>query len=263
MTQPNSPSKFSKACARALVDSLLRVRHTKLPPYFSIRDRLSYLIHGLEPSIVKFATGILRPGDTVVDIGANVGFLTRKFASLVGHQGKVLAFEPDPVTFDFLLYNTQRLTQVSVFQEAVSDRVGKMSFHLHPTSGMSNSLVNAWDDARTIQVSSSRLDTWAQDSAIGRVRLVKIDVEGAELLVLRGMQGILEGRSGPEVIFEFCPKNLGSKDVEDGIFDLLSECGYALFLIEASGQLHSVANSNVVHSHLNRNGYANLVGRRK
>jgi FkbM family methyltransferase len=261
MTSPNSFSKFSKACARALVDSLLRVNHTKLPPYFSIRDRLSYLMHGLEPSIIKLTAGILRPGDTVVDIGANVGFLTRKFASLVGQQGKVLAFEPDPLTFDFLLYNTQRLPQVSVFQEAISDRIGKMSFHLHPTSGMGNSLVNSWEAARTIQVSASTLGAWAKDNAIGEIRLVKIDVEGAELLVLRGMQGILEGRKGPQLIFEFCPKNLGGKDVEDGIFDLLSDYGYSLFLIETSGQLRRVANSNVVHSHLNRNGYANLVGR--
>jgi FkbM family methyltransferase len=263
MTPPNSLSKFSKACARALVDFLLRVSHTKLPPYFSIRDRLSYLIHGLEPSIVKVAASILRPGDTVVDIGANVGFLTREFASLVGHQGKVLAFEPEPVTFDFLQCNTQRLPQVSVFQEAMSDHIGKMSFHLHPTSGMSNSLVNAWKDGRTIQVSTSTLDAWAKDNAIADVRLVKIDVEGAELLVLRGMQGILKERSGLQLIFEFCPKNLGGRDVEVGIFDLLREHGYSLFLIETSGQLHSVANSNVVHRHLNRNDYANLLARRE
>lgn len=263
MTQPNSPSKFSKACARALVDFLLSVRRTKLPPYFSTRDRLSYLRHGLEPSIVKVAAGIIRPGDTVVDVGANVGFLTRKFASLVGDQGKVLAFEPDPATFDFLLYNTQRLPQVSVFQEAVSDRIGAMSFYLHPTSGMSNSLVNAWKGARTIQVKTSTLDGWAQDHAIGPLRLVKIDVEGAELLVLRGMQGILAARNGPQLIFEFCPKNLGGKDVEDSIFDLLSEYGYSLFLIDSSGQLHPVANSKVVHSHLNKNDYANLLGRRE
>ena len=196
MTQPNRLTKFFTACARALVDSLLRVRRTKLPPYFSTRDRLSYLRHGLEPSIVKVAAGILRPSDTVVDIGANVGFLTRKFASLVGNQGKVLAFEPDPATFDFLLYNTQRLPQVSVFQEAVSDRIGAMSFYLHPTSGMSNSLVNAWKDGRTIQVKTSTLDAWAQDHEIGCIRLVKIDVEGAELLVLRGMRGAGEVRRG-------------------------------------------------------------------
>jgi hypothetical protein len=138
-----------------------------------------------------------------------------------------------------------------------------MSFYLHPTSGMSNSLVNAWKDARTIQVRTSTLDAWAQDHAIGTLRLVKIDVEGAELLVLRGMQGILEARNGPQLIFEFCPKNLGGKDVEDGIFDLLSEYGYSLFLIDNSGRLHRVANSKVVHNHLNRNDYANLVGRRE
>jgi hypothetical protein len=152
---------------------------------------------------------------------------------------------------------------VSVFQEAVSDRIGAMSFYLHPTSGMSNSLVNAWKDARTIQVSTSTLDAWAQDHAIGAIRLVKIDVEGAELLVLQGMQSILSSRNAPDLIFEFCPKNLGGKDVEDGIFDLLCGYGYSLFLIDTSGQLHRVANSTVVHSHLNRNDYANLIGRRE
>jgi FkbM family methyltransferase len=263
MTRPNSLLKISRTCVRALVDSLLRVRGTILPPYFSTRDRMSYLIHGLEPSLITVATGILRPGDTVVDIGANVGFLSRKFASLVGHQGRVLAFEPDPETFTFLVYNTRRLSQVSVFKEALSDRIGKIAFYLHPTSGMSNSLVNAWHDARTIQVSTLTLDAWTHDNAIGPLSLVKIDVEGAELLVLRGMQGILTAKIGPQLIFEFCPKNLGGKDVEDGIFDLLSAYEYSIFVIETSGQLHRVGSSKAVYNYLNRNGYANLLGRRE
>jgi FkbM family methyltransferase len=262
MTHTSRYRALFKACFRSLVDSLLRLHGTKLPAYFNLRDRLSYLLHGLEPSLVKVAAGILRPGDTAIDIGANVGFLTRQFASLVGKQGKVLAFEPDPATFEFLLYNTQRLPQVSAYQEAVSDRIGKMSLHLHPTSGMSNSLVNAWHDARTIQVSTSTLDSWANDKRFGNIRLIKIDVEGAELLVLRGMQAIMKAQEYPHILFEFCPKNLGGKNVEHELFDLFADCGYALSLIDSSGNLRRIYDPGEVHAHLNKNDYANLLGQR-
>jgi len=252
-----------KACLNTVADSMLRIQGTKLPAYFSLRDRFSYLWHGLEPSLVKVASQILRRGDTVADIGANVGFLTRRFASLVGRTGTVLAFEPDPMTFEFLVYNTRWFPQIATFQMAMSDRIGEMDFYLHPTSGMSNSLVNAWEHSRTIPVCVCTLDAWATDKEIGPIRLIKIDVEGAELLVLRGMQWIMQTQTSPYIIFEFCPKNLGRPDVEKAIFDFFAEYKYMLSLIDSEGNLHRVHSVSEVHGHLNDNDYANLLGQRE
>lgn len=252
-----------KALLRAGVDLALRLQGTKLPAYFHLRDRLSYLLHGLEPSVIRVARTILRPGDTAVDVGANVGFLTRGFAALVGPQGRVFAFEPDPATFDCLAFNTRRLPQVRLSQTALSDRTGAMTLYLHPTSGMSNSLVNAWENSRPIQVPTSTFDTWASGTHAGAIRLVKIDVEGAEAHVLRGMRQTLGAEPSPQIIMEFCPKNLGGRAVEEEIFSLLAAHHYGVHLIDNAGHLHSVRTPDDIHGRLNKNDYTNLLCRRE
>jgi FkbM family methyltransferase len=265
MSPRSGNSRFNplKVCLRAAVDFILRMDGTTLPAYFSLRDRLSYLRHGLEPSLVKISADILQPGDTVVDIGANVGFLTRAFSTHVGPNGRVFAFEPDPATFACLSRNTERFTQVTALQLALSDQTGRRILHLHPVSGMSNSLVNQWEGANTVEVRTSTFDGWAREVDVGSIKLVKIDVEGAELLVLRGMCDALRALNSPHIILEFCPANLGSSEVERDIFEFFFERGYALYLLNADASLNRVNTPEQVRCLLNRNGYANLLGRRE
>ena len=196
-----------------------------------------------------------------MDIGANVGFLTRQFASMVGTSGRVFSFEPDPATFAYLAYNTRRLSQVARCSTAISDRDGVMSLYLHPTSAMSNSLVNAWEHARSLEVKTLSFDSWTASANIGRIRLIKIDVEGAEPLVLRGMSTTLSLDSRPQIITEFCPANLGGLTAEKEMFQLFTDHGYKLHRITPEGALHLVAAPSDAYQHLNENGYVNLLAR--
>jgi len=248
-----------KACLHCLTDIALLSQSTKLPAYFNLRHRLSYLYQGLEPSVVRIAAEILRRGDTAVDIGANVGFLTRKFAEMVGRGGRVFAFEPDPVTFAYLTYNTRRFPQVERFAAAMSNSNGTTALYLHPTSAMSNSLVNAWEHAHPIDVKTFAFDAWAASRNLGRIGLIKIDVEGAEPLVLRGMMKTLSLAPKPKIIIEFCPANLGGSAAEEDIFQLFSERGYGLHRISPEGTLHQVNAPTDVYEQLNENGYVNLL----
>jgi FkbM family methyltransferase len=250
-----------KRCLRCVVDAVLALQGTRLPSYFNLRHRLSYIFNGLEPSVVRIASNILRTGDIAVDIGANVGFLTRSFALKVGRTGRVYAFEPDPVTNDYLTFNTRNLSQVSVSGTAISDRSGSSILHLHPTSAMSNSLVNAWDDAVSLEVSVSTFDEWASAVNPGQIRLVKIDVEGAEPLVLRGMRQTLSSDTKPQIIVEFCPANLGSRSAEEELFSLLIGYGYGLWRIGSDASIHRVNRPDDLHGTLNENGYVNLLAR--
>jgi FkbM family methyltransferase len=259
MNSPTGNTSLPKACLRFLVDLALLSRSTKLPPYFNLRHRLSYIFNGLEPSIVRVASEILRPSATVVDIGANVGFLTRQFAAMVGKKGRVFAFEPDPATFAYLTYNTRNLSQVICSTAALSDRDGNMTLHLHPTSAMSNSLVNAWDNAQQIDVTTCAFDTWAEANNVGDIGLIKIDVEGAEPLVLRGMHRTLSSSHKPPIISEFCPANLRGRAAEEEIFQLFMDNGYKMHLISSRGTLHCVKAPADVYTELNENGYVNLL----
>jgi FkbM family methyltransferase len=249
----------TKKCLRFLADLALLSQGTKLPAYFNLSHRLSYLYQGLEPSVVRVARAILRQGDTAVDIGANVGFLTRKFAAMVGTSGRVFSFEPDPATFAYLTYNTRNLSQVICSTAALSDRNGNMTLHLHPTSAMSNSLVNAWDNAQQIDVTTCAFDTWAEANNVGDIGLIKIDVEGAEPLVLQGMQRTLSSTHKPPIISEFCPANLGGRAAEEEIFQLFFDNGYKTHLISSTGTLHRIKAPADVYAELNENGYVNLL----
>lgn len=147
---------------------------------------------------------VLKPGDTFVDVGANVGFYTRMGSTLVGESGQVLAFEPLPSALRLLQMNTKSLTNVVVDARALSDHNGDEDFHVREQGDTSSLLPG--DVSSKVRVAVTTLDSRMLngDGAAARVDFIKIDVEGAELNVLRGAAKTIE-RFQPLVYFEFLP----------------------------------------------------------
>jgi FkbM family methyltransferase len=248
----------AEGIALPLLDYLLAINRLQLPAYISIRERLQFLFSGYDAQIKLVAQRFVKRGDVVADIGAHVGLLTRPLARIVGREGCVYAFEPDPTLFSMLEYNTGALPQVRVQRLAISDRTHTATFHLHPTSGMSNSLVNAWEDSSPIEVQCASFDDWVLRNSLSDIRLIKIDVEGAEPLVLRGMRHTLSSINKPCIVMEFCPKNLGSKDSEKEVWGILENHSYKVHSIDSKGTLRRLYNFDDVYETLNENGYVNL-----
>ena len=180
-----------KRPARFLASRILRA--TRLCSLFTIqRDgfRLRFYPTAgsatlwLDPSPCReeqFLASFLRPGDTYIDVGANIGALALKAAAIVGRSGSVNAFEAHPRTFRFLQGNLRLngFRNVTAVNRALSDKPGVVRFtDLHTDD--QNSIRN--DGA--ISVEAARLDDVIQ--AQGPVALLKIDVEGAEKMVLEG-----------------------------------------------------------------------------
>jgi FkbM family methyltransferase len=141
------------------------------------------------------------PGDTVVDVGANVGQYAALLARMVGPEGRVLAFEPVPRTFRILasVVAGLELSNVETLQLALADSDGTARFAEVqdvdglPDSGLAHLATGA--DRSTVEVPVARLDSLCAGSlAIAGCTFLKIDVEGAELLVLRGASAFLETR---------------------------------------------------------------------
>lgn len=258
---PQPLRSLLKPIARSIADVLLKLNRTKLPSYFNITERYSFLYKGIESSVVTIASEILKPGDTVIDIGANIGYLTRQFALRVGNGGKVYSFEPDPTNFECLSFNTRRLPQVSLSKQAISDKNETTTFYLHPTSGMSNSLVNAWENATTINVETITFDTWIAEKCITAIRLIKIDVEGAEVKVLRGMKEALKQMVSTKLIIEFCPNNFSGKAEEQEIFDILQSNDLQIDIITSEAKLIKITKPADTYIHLNHHGFVNLLCR--
>ena len=176
-----------KAYLGSILTAMLRLRGLRLPAYFDVAARWGVVFHGIEKDVFSAAVRLFKPDMTVLDVGANVGLLTRHFAKLVGKKGKVIAFEPDPNTRAALVFNVSKFTVVEVRDEALTEANGPVTLHLNPESGTGNSLVNVADGGRSIEVPGLTMDAFLATRPELRVDVVKIDVEGAEIHVLRGM----------------------------------------------------------------------------
>ncbi len=170
--------------------------------------------------LVRFLSTRLAPGDVAFDIGANVGFFTILMGTLVGPEGRVVAYEASPAPFALLLenvttnYMNDRVTTAPL---AAWSEAKRLSFHASERF-CGNGSIRAKDDAyrkmyptdriRTIEVDAEPLDQrW---SKLERIDVVKIDVEGAEFQVLRGMQGLLRSGAVRSVVFECVRSHLGA-----------------------------------------------------
>lgn len=147
---------------------------------------------------------LVADGDWVVDVGANVGFYTKRLGELVGPEGRVLAFEPVPETFVLLANNLEscRLSNVTLFNAALSETTGIAGMSIPEFSDTSQQ--NFYQAHITSPADSElRILTVSLDAMQipTTVRLIKIDAEGHELSVLKGMQKTLL-RDHPILIVE-------------------------------------------------------------
>lgn len=218
---PNHPGK------RALLRALLRAVTRARPQPFAWRMRNGSLLaisplEGLtfawtvgwtcfqtgrwEPHVERCIHRLLEPGDAAIDIGANLGYFTAVMAQCVGEKGHVWAFEPVPATFDRLRLSSSLngFGQVTPLAVALGDVNGTAQITFDPHFAGSASLqrdtVGSPSQAHAVAV--RRLDDLVASGTVRRPQLIKIDVEGHELAVIRGaLQTIAEAT--PSIIFEF------------------------------------------------------------
>ncbi len=153
---------------------------------------------------------LVRPGDTVVDVGANIGLFSLAAARKMNLEGHIYAFEPLPTTAEFALKNFDLnafSTLVTVAQVAVADKPGEAELYLGSCSGHHSLYpLTSLDQAKRVVVPIVTLDQTL--SEVPRVDLLKIDVEGAELDVLDGAGKIVERSHDIAIIVEFGASHL-------------------------------------------------------
>jgi FkbM family methyltransferase len=191
---------------------------------------LSRTIRSAERQVEDTLLDLLHPGDVVYDIGANVGWYALLAARRTGPEGRVIAFEPGLENATLVRRNaTSNGANIMVVPAAVSDRDGWAMF-LNKGS-LQSRLDKNDDDAQAkrragrrhnvkgrIPVPVVALDSWIEQTGAPLPSLVKIDVEGAEIGVLRGMSGLV-GSFKPTLIVEL-------HSTRDSVLDLLDGFGY-------------------------------------
>ncbi|MEH2425095.1 MAG: FkbM family methyltransferase [Nostoc sp.] len=163
-----------------------------------------------EPDISAFIASELQPRDTFVDVGAHVGYHVILASRTVGSEGKVIAIEASPETFTLLKQNlalNPECSNVRAFNVAASEQSGMIPLYLGPkgVEGWST-IVKRESFKDSCTVSSAPLAELLTEPELRSARLIKIDVEGAEVEVLQGLVPVIGSlRPDLELIIEITP----------------------------------------------------------
>lgn len=165
-----------------------------------------------EPQMTRLLETVLRPGDLFIDVGGNEGYFAILAATLVA-QGKVHCIEPQsrlqPILRENIRLNSAY--SVTVHQVALSDKAGEVELFLRPSTNTgASSLFRHWRIGWTRErVRATTLDSFFQDNALRRARLLKVDCEGAEGLVIAGGRQVLGQQAVDFVALEYHPTIIG------------------------------------------------------
>ncbi len=201
---------------------------------------------------IEIIKNILKPGDTVVDVGANIGLMTLFMANAVGETGQVFAFEPAPDNVVLLQKNVEAngYKNITIVPAAVSDHSGKLKLFLSDFNPGDHRIYNPEEKTKdwaknnavydklvsgkrkVIDVPVISLDEFFKDHQ-KPISFVKMDVQGAEGGVLKGMIGILEKNKNIKIMTEFWPAGLKMFGVSSEEFlTMLEDLGFSFFEID-------------------------------
>lgn len=191
------------------------------------------LYRGDEQDYLDSMLNALHPDDVLYDIGANIGLVTLHAA----RRCRTVAFEPDPEFFSRLQRNLElnQAINAEVLPFAISDSDGTVSLFTDGADGNSPSLVHQRNESRTVDVQAYTLDTLVEGGTLPPPTVLKFDIEGAEVLALRGAKNLLQGPRAPRALFlevhdAFLPA-FGSSAEE--VLGIVRRAGYETVLYEA------------------------------
>jgi FkbM family methyltransferase len=189
---------------------------------------------------VSFILGVLRPGMTFFDVGANAGLFAVSAAKRIG-GASVYAFEPCSQTCEILKRNLglNRVSDVNTLQVALGDIIGEgiLQVNARGKDGLNTLGRASHPDSQVVGQENVRIttvDAFVKEHHIPRIDVMKADIEGAELMLFRGAKRLLQRGDAPIILYEgfgFLTRGLGYHPVE--ILWFLESCGYQLFVLNS------------------------------
>ena len=189
-------------------------------------------------------------GNIVVDVGANIGLHTLNMARIVGNAGQVLAFEPDPSNFEILKKNAKlnNYKNIILEQKAVGDKHGRTTLYQSDHPGKHRIFPQTEQAKSQVQVELTNLDNYFDSDMIDKINFIKIDVEGMEFGVLKGMKNILKNNKNIKILFEFVPKDtIEAGFIPIELLNYLKSNGFKLYCMdEKTKKLLYVSNNEEI-----------------
>lgn len=187
-----------------------------------------------EPALKKVFRSVIKKGDHILDIGANIGFHTLYFAELVGPGGTVTAFEPVPQNFEALIANIALNDFKNIVVKNIALGIANETFTIKADKNSNNpGTYNLFDKQGDVSIECRIGDEVVLDKE--KIDFIKIDVEGYESFVIEGLIKTIK-KHKPIIIFEY-DKSYHQKTglSEDYIFSMLKELGYSFHCVFNTG----------------------------
>lgn len=204
-----------------------------------IQDRI-YFFGVWEPEVSDYVRRALKPGDSFIDVGANIGYFSLLAASLVGPTGSVCAIEASPSIFAVLSRNVARsgYSTIALHHKAVSDAPGKLPIFLGPEENRGatttlNSVATRKGQQIEAEVSADTLPAILGEAKLLAARLIKVDIEGAEYALIGSLASLLPRFSAAtEWLIEISPEALAEQNQSTAVMlGMFRDAGYELFRI--------------------------------
>jgi FkbM family methyltransferase len=219
-----------------------------------------------ENAETAFFERVCRPGMTLLDIGANSGYYTALASGLMQGKGKIISFEPDPESHEYLNRTAKANPgmDITVLQAAASDMEVTRKLYRNPENRGDNRLYPNELCANAVEVRCVPVDKLVAELGVTHVDLIKIDVQGFEGHVLRGMQRILSSSPRITLLMEFWPSGLkqAGSDAATLLRDL-EALSFTLFELQAGGSLLPLEAHEDFIARLPGRTYTSLVGIRR
>lgn len=199
-----------------------------------------YFLGAYSQPELKILDEFLFDGAVFIDVGANIGVFTLQASRLVGANGRVVSFEPYSENFKLLNRHVRinHLSNVTTEKFAISDSNGKAMLYYDPNEknlGMVS--MTPLNNVCSEEIDAIMFDCYAQTYDLQRVDFVKIDVEGFEYNVLKGMEGVLK-KFNPPLLLEILDCDLLCKEEE--VENYLSVLGYVKYYISDDGTVSEI-----------------------
>jgi FkbM family methyltransferase len=235
-----------------------------LPALWHGQAKLLYIFNWRYEKDLQFITKLLKPGAVVVDVGANIGLWALMLAHTARSTGSVIACEPSADTYKTLKQNIQlnKLANTHPLRIALSYRKAKVRLY-HDVDPSRHSLGSTATRGNTDfeEIETDTMDAVVQSLGISKIDFIKIDVEGAEELVLAGSRTTLS-QSKPIILFEINGPASASLGLDkSGAWKLLEAHGYRFFTVDDTIALTRIGSpptaGNVLAMHSETSGMAN------
>ena len=229
--------------------------------YFLYKPLYFFFKHFNDKLEIALLRRIVKPGNTVLDIGANIGFYTTIFSKAVGPHGRVFSFEPDAINYNRLCKSAKGLSNVQILHKAVASKTQKIVLYTSKKLNVDHRTYKPEKFDKEIEIEAVSLDEFLKNSSV--IDVIKIDIQGYEMQAMKGMTHILKNNQNISILSEFWPYGLkmaGSSILE--YYECLKNLGFFVYLLSEKGLISLSIEAVKSMSLLDNENYFNIYATR-